>query len=387
MPHRDARVAAGRRAGRTRPRALRAVAAMLGLAAIGSYLAIALARLGYPFTLEVLESNSLVEVHRILAGQPLYAAPAVELRAGWLSAALLRRLARRRPACSASPTSRCGWCRWCPRWPASRSWPGWSSGRPQAPPRAWRRPGCWPRPTSPPAPGSTSPGSTRCSWRSASPACTRRGGCAAPGERSRPACCSAAAFLTKQTALAEGAAVLAARRVGPRRRLAIPAALAYAAVLGASTLALGLASHGWYLYYVFEQMSEHALNAAAAGQFWTGYLLPTLGIAARRGAARRAAHASWCCSLAARHWWWRVTPRWCTPEAVSMTCCPPTSSWRCWPGWRWEAASGSLPGGRAGGWPPPRPASWSSPSWRCWQRASTRAMRSRRARTAPRDCA
>jgi hypothetical protein len=88
-----------------------------------------------------------------------------------------------------------------------------------------------------------------------------------------------AAFLTKQTALAEGVAVLSAIALGPRRRLAAPAALAYAAVLGGSTLALGLASHGWYLYYVFEQMSEHALNTAAVGQFWVRYLLPTLGLA------------------------------------------------------------------------------------------------------------
>ena len=55
---------------------LRAAGALLGLAAIGAYLAIALARLSYPFTVEVLESNSLIEVHRILAGQSLYAPPA-----------------------------------------------------------------------------------------------------------------------------------------------------------------------------------------------------------------------------------------------------------------------------------------------------------------------
>ena len=56
---------------------LRAAGALLGLAAIGAYLAIALARLSYPFTVEVLESNSLIEVHRILAGQSLYAPPGV----------------------------------------------------------------------------------------------------------------------------------------------------------------------------------------------------------------------------------------------------------------------------------------------------------------------
>ena len=56
---------------------IRWVAALLGLMAIGGYLVIALDRLGYPFALELLESNSLVEVHRILAGQELYAAPTV----------------------------------------------------------------------------------------------------------------------------------------------------------------------------------------------------------------------------------------------------------------------------------------------------------------------
>jgi hypothetical protein len=57
------------------PRAVRLAAALLGLAVIVAYLEIALGRLTYPFTIEWLESNSLVEVHRILAGQPLYAAP------------------------------------------------------------------------------------------------------------------------------------------------------------------------------------------------------------------------------------------------------------------------------------------------------------------------
>jgi hypothetical protein len=88
-----------------------------------------------------------------------------------------------------------------------------------------------------------------------------------------------AAFCTKQSALAEGVAVLVAIAAGPRRRLAVPAAIAYAAVVGGSTLALGLASHGWYVYYVFEQMSQHALNPTAASQFWVSELLPTLAVA------------------------------------------------------------------------------------------------------------
>jgi hypothetical protein len=59
-------------------RAVRLAAALAGLAALTAYLYVALSRLGYPFPVEWLESNSLVEVHRILAGQPLYPAPTVE---------------------------------------------------------------------------------------------------------------------------------------------------------------------------------------------------------------------------------------------------------------------------------------------------------------------
>ena len=89
----------------------------------------------------------------------------------------------------------------------------------------------------------------------------------------------AAAFLTKQNGLAEGVAVLTALAFGPRRRLAWPAALTYGAVVGISTLVLGLTSRGWYVFYVFVLLSEHTLKYAAFGQFWTVYLLPMLGIA------------------------------------------------------------------------------------------------------------
>src|SRR5205823_7827033 len=89
----------------------------------------------------------------------------------------------------------------------------------------------------------------------------------------------AAASLTKQNGLAEGVAVLTVLGFGPRRLLAWRAALTYGAVLGISTLALGLASRGWYVYYVFVLMTEHTLNHAAFGQFWTVHLLPVLGLA------------------------------------------------------------------------------------------------------------
>src|SRR5262249_17096165 len=89
----------------------------------------------------------------------------------------------------------------------------------------------------------------------------------------------AAAFGTKQTALAEGVAVLAALAAGPRRRLALTAAPTFGALLGGSTLPLGLASHRRDVDYRSEQRSQHRLIHADIARFWTSYLLPTLGLA------------------------------------------------------------------------------------------------------------
>jgi len=267
------------------PRALRAAAALLGLAVIGSYLGIALARLGYPFPLEVLESNSLVEVHRILGGQPLYAAPTVgyvpdgypplyfgvsaaasvlgqsylplrlvSLVSSLACFAIAARLVQRETASAGAGVAAAGLL--AATYFATSTW--FDVARVDSLFLALSVAGLY-----------------LVRWMR-----SPRGAIAA-------GLLLGAAFLTKQTALAEGVAVLAAVALGPRRRLAIAAALAYSAVLGVSTLALGLASHGWYLYYVFEQMSEHALNGPAAWQFWTSYLLPALGIAV--GAALLAA--------------------------------------------------------------------------------------------------
>ena len=258
--------------------ALRAAAALLGLAVIGGYAGIALARLGYPFPLEVLESNSLIEVHRILAGQPLYAAPTVSyvpdgypplyfavsaaaagvmgqsylalrlvsLVSSLACFAVVARLVHRETASAAAGLAAAGLL--AATYFVTGAW--FDVARVDSLFLALSAAGLY-----------------LARW-----ARTRRGAILA-------GLLLGAAFLTKQTGLAEGVAVLSAIAFGPRRRLAVPAALACAAVLGGSTLALGLASHGWYLYYVFEQMSEHALNAAAVGQFWGRYLLPALGLA------------------------------------------------------------------------------------------------------------
>jgi hypothetical protein len=260
------------------PRAVQGVAALLGLAVIGAYLAIAMARLTYPFTLEILESNSLVEVHRILVGQPLYAAPSVSyVPDGYpplyfgISAALARvvgesylplrlvslvsslacftiaaRLVQRETGSVSAGVAAAGVL--VATYFADRTW--FDVARVDSLFLALSVAALY-----------------AARW-------TRRTrGAVAVG------LLLGAALLTKQTALAEGVAVLAVMVAGPHRRLGVTAALTYGAVLGASTLVLGLTSHGWYLYYVFEQMSQHMLSYAEVVQYWTRYLLPTLGLA------------------------------------------------------------------------------------------------------------
>ena len=260
------------------PRLVRLAAALLGIAAIAVYLVVALARLTYPFTLEVVESNSLIEVHRLLTGQPLYAGPTVgyvpdgypplyfaasaalagvsglsylplrlvSLVSSLVCFTVLARLVQRETASAAAGIAAAGLL--AATYFAAGTW--FDVARVDslflALSVAALYAARWMRST--------------------------RGAIAA-------GLLLAAAFLTKQTGLAEGIAVLAALAASPRRWLAVPAALTYCAVVGGSTLVLGLTSHGWYVYYVFMQMGEHALNNAAFGQFWSEYLLPTLGLA------------------------------------------------------------------------------------------------------------
>ncbi len=266
------------RAGDGAATAARLAAALLGFAVIAVYLAIALRRLTYPFTIEWLESNSLVEVHRILAGQQLYAAPAVGyvpdgypplyfavsaaaagvLGPSYLSLrlvslvsslacfALLGRLVQRETGSAGAGIAAAGVL--AATYFATGTW--FDVGRVDSLFLALSAAGLY-----------------AARWMH------RTRGAVAAGVL------LAAAFLTKQNGLAEGAAVLAALAAGPRRRLGVTAALAYGTVLAVSTLVLGVSSHGWYLYYVFEQMGEQPLKYAAIGQFWTVSLLPVLGIA------------------------------------------------------------------------------------------------------------
>jgi Dolichyl-phosphate-mannose-protein mannosyltransferase len=259
-------------------RVARLAAALAGLAAITTYLFVALSRLGYPFPVEWLESNSLVEVHRILAGQPLYSAPTVEyvpdgypplyfavsaavarvLGVSYLTLrlvslvsslacfALLARLVQRETGSVAAGVGAAGL--FAAAYSVTDTW--FDVGRVDSLFLALSIGGLY-----------------AARWMRGT-----RGAVAA-------GVLLAAAALTKQTGLAEGAAVVAALLTGPRRGLACVAALAEITVLGVSTLVLGLASGGWYVYYVFEQMSEHSLTGSSFGWFWTA-LATGMGLAA-----------------------------------------------------------------------------------------------------------
>ncbi|HTW02879.1 MAG TPA: glycosyltransferase family 39 protein, partial [Streptosporangiaceae bacterium] len=213
------------------PRAVRLAAALAGLIAVCAYLAIALSRVTYPFTVEWLESNSLVEVHRILAGQPLYQAPSiryvpdgypplyfavsaaaasvlgvsylplrlVSLVSSLVCFAVLGRLVQRETGSVAAGVGAAGL--FAATYFATGTW--FDVGRVDSLFLALSIGGLY-----------------VARWMRGTPGAIAAG------------VLLAAAFLTKQTGLAEGVAVIAALLAGPRRRLACVAALAEVTVLG-----------------------------------------------------------------------------------------------------------------------------------------------------------
>jgi 4-amino-4-deoxy-L-arabinose transferase-like glycosyltransferase len=257
---------------------VRLAAALTGLAAVVAYLVVAVSRLGYPFTVEWLESNSLVEVHRILTGQPLYPAPTagyvpdgypplyfavsaavarvfgvsylslrlVSLVSSLVCFWLLGRIVQRETGNIAAGAGAAGL--FAATYFVTGTW--FDTGRVDSLFLALSAGGLYAARQMRGSRGAVLAGTLL-----------------------------AAAALTKQTGLAEGVVVLAVLGTGPRRRLACVAALAELTVFGISTLALGLASGGWYLYYVFELMSEHSLALSSFGWFWTA-LLTSMGLAA-----------------------------------------------------------------------------------------------------------
>jgi 4-amino-4-deoxy-L-arabinose transferase-like glycosyltransferase len=260
------------------PRAVRLAAALAGLAAIGAYLFVAVRRLDYPFALEYLEGNSLVEVHRILAGQPLYPAPSagyvpdgypplyfllsaavarvvgvsylalrlVSLVSSLACFALTARLVQRETGSLAAGTAAAGM--FAATYFAAGTW--FDIGRVDSLFLA------------------LSVGALYAARRMRGPR-----GAVAVGVL------FAAAALTKQTGLAEMAAVTAVLLAGPRRRLAYLTAATEVALVAASAVVLRFTSGGWYTYYIFKQMSEHSLTYGNFGWFWTALLTAT-GLAA-----------------------------------------------------------------------------------------------------------
>jgi hypothetical protein len=260
------------------PGAARLAAALVGLVAIGAYLLVALRRLDYPFGLEQLEGNSLVEVHRILAGQSLYPAPSagyvpdgypplyfyvsaaaarvfgasyltlrlVSLASSLACFALLARLVQRETGSIAAGTGAAGV--FAATYFAAGDW--FDIGRVDSLFLALSIGALY-----------------AVRWMRATPGAVAAG------------ILLAAAALTKQTGLAELVAVPGVLLFGPRRGLARVAALTALTVVALSTLALRLANGGWYTYYVFKQMSGQALTAGNFGWFWTA-LATAMGLAA-----------------------------------------------------------------------------------------------------------
>ncbi|MEV7005252.1 glycosyltransferase family 39 protein [Streptosporangium sp. NPDC051022] len=254
------------------------LAAAAGLVAIVACVATAVSRMGYPYALEWLEGNSLVEVERLLTGLPLYSSPTVDyvpdaypplyfavsaalagvlgvsylpLRLVSLTASagcfvLLARLVQRETGDLTAGVAAAGL--YAATYFAAGTWLDFArvdslflflslAGLYAA---RWMR---------------------------------------GPGGAVVAGLLLAAAFLTKQSALAQAGAITVALLCGPRRRLGGVLAATFAGTVALTTLWWGMTSHGWYVFYVFALLAQHPLEHTAFIGFWTWYLLPTLGIA------------------------------------------------------------------------------------------------------------
>jgi Dolichyl-phosphate-mannose-protein mannosyltransferase len=91
-------------------------------------------------------------------------------------------------------------------------------------------------------------------------------------------------FFTKQTALIAAVPVLVYLVVS-RRRVGLAGAVTLAALLAISTAALDHATHGWYVYYVFQELPSQGINARAIETFIPKSLLRPTGWAVVVGLA------------------------------------------------------------------------------------------------------
>ncbi|WP_433345944.1 glycosyltransferase family 39 protein [Microtetraspora malaysiensis] len=270
--------AQGPRVWDTGARVVRCFAALAGLAAIAVFLSTAARRLDYPYALEWLEGNSLVEVWRLRAGLPLYSAPTVDyvpdgypplyfvisagpaalLGVSYLPLRLvsslasvvcfvaLARLVQRETGDLAAGVAASGL--YAATYFAAGAW--FDLARVDSLFLAFSLAGLY-----------------GARWM------RRTRGAVASGAL------LAAAFLTKQSALAEVAVVTAVLLCGTARRLAVIMAGTFAGAVALVALVWGTASQGWHVFYVFELLGQHPWERGAWAGFWIWYLFPVMGVA------------------------------------------------------------------------------------------------------------
>ncbi|MGH9062914.1 MAG: glycosyltransferase family 39 protein [Acidimicrobiales bacterium] len=261
-----------------------ALRSLLGLAivagtaaAIGVYLWIALHRDTYPFQIEWLESNSLVEVHRILHGQALYVRPnvwfvpdeypplyfyvsavvaaatgsgyaamrGVSLVASLAALWLLYRLVERETGGRLAGVAAAGLY-------AAAFFATGASFDVARVDSLFVALSLW--------------GVYLARWARATPGAVAAGAALA------------AATLTKQTGLAALAAVGLVLVVRPAtRRRGLVLLTTAAAILAAVIIVLEVRSRGWFGFYVFELLGEHNLVVRDIVGFWTTDLLASVG--------------------------------------------------------------------------------------------------------------
>lgn len=244
----------------------------MSLAAIATYLAIALLRVGHPFELQWIEGATADQVRRVLAGQPLYIAPSVDFVGlpypplyPWVASLVARVtgagfLPLRLVSLTASVGSMVVLVAMVWRETRDRVAAVAAAGLFAA---AFRLTGAW-----------YDVGRVDSLFlflllmgaAVAHQTKTRSGGLAS-------GVILALAFLTKQSAIV-AVAPLALFMLVQRRRAGIALVAAFAIPVVVSTVALDLASAGWYRFFLAGSLASHDVETPALSAFWTDNLAP-----------------------------------------------------------------------------------------------------------------
>jgi hypothetical protein len=269
--------------------------AVLGwsVAAAAVYVVVALLRLRYPFELEWIEGGSLQQVRRVLAGQPIYAAPTLEyipfnytplyyVVSAWAARLFGDGFAALRLVSFASSLAGAALIFAIVRRAVGRAAPAViAAGLFFA---AYRFAGGW-------LDVARSDSLHLALLLGAGAALVLdphpiRSGVTAGA-------LVALSFLAKQSAVVAAGPIAVALLLADRPRgLAFTATTA--ALIAGSTLLLDAQTHGWYRYYVFALAGRYSADPALLGEFWTNDLAGRLGIALAGGLlAFVVAPASW----------------------------------------------------------------------------------------------